>query len=417
MTAQKTPGTMGLVSILSISFVMMAFMATMPAMAALGAQFGAEYGQLLSLLSNGYVIAVVPVTLLSGWLTNSGRLKYRTATFIGSLLMLVGGVAPAVFHPSFEFLLIARLVFGVGLGLLTPLYNALILNFYSGNKQARYLGWTTLLMDFGGIIIQPLAGIIVDACGADGAGSGWYMHYWAYAMCIIPLVLSVFIPQPDTEAPAPSNDSPAADSSSVSPSAKEKLGAMAVIAGLFLLIVNLLNFPTMMYMSNVFIERSIGGAAAAGTTLSCVAIAGVFSGALYEKLFQWFKRLTPVVAFLFMACGAFLLYLASGLFMAMAGTCLFGFGFSMIIPACMTLVGICTPPSRVTLGTSIAMALMNLGGLVATPYLAVLEGIFGTGMPFYNAIFIVEALGFVLCAVILIIWNPYPKGFFGPKEK
>ncbi|MBQ6492234.1 MAG: MFS transporter [Atopobiaceae bacterium] len=413
MPDKKSPSSMNLAAILSISFVMMAFMATMPAMAALGVQFGAEYGTNLSLLSNGYVFTVVPVTILGGWLTNNGKLKYRTATFLGSLLMLVGGVLPAIVPGGFWYLFVCKLVFGVGLGLLTPLYNALIMNLYEGNEQARYLGWTTLLMDLGGIIIQNVAGRLVDGFGAGADGAGWYMHYWCYAIAVIPLVMSLFIPEPaPQEAPAAAADE--------APAAKESLGAYAIIAGIFLLLVNLLNTPANIYMTNVFIDRGIGGdtaASIAGTTLSCVAIAGVFSSALYEKIFNTFKRFTPVFAFALMAFGAFLLRIAPSAVVAMCGTTSFGLGFSLIIPACMTIVGVRTPPSRVTLGTSVAMALMNLGGLIATPYINVLTGMFGDGTSFYNSIFTVEAAGFVICALIFVLWNPYPEWLFGtPSE-
>lgn len=406
MSEKREPSTLGLTAILSISFVMMAFMATMPAMAALGVQYGEQYGSLLSLLSNGYIITVVPITLVSGWLTNSGRMKYKTATLWGSLLMLVGGMVTIFYHPGFWFLFFAKLVFGVGLGFLTPLYNALILNLYEGSKQARYLGWTTLLMDLGGILIQVLAGVLVDTFGAGADGNGWFMHYWAYAFAIIPLILSFFIPEPERD------QTSAMKSVSDAPKIREKMGAMAIIAGILLLIVNLLNFPTMMYMANLFIARGIGGdtaATAAGTTLSCFAVAGAFSGALYGTLFKAFKRFTPAMAFVFMAIGAIFIYFAGSMGVAVCGTIFLGFGFSMIIPACMSLIGMHTPMSRMTLATSIAMALMNLGGLIATPYLAVLGGIFGSGMEFLNAIFIIEAVGYGICAIILMIWNPYPK--------
>ena len=398
--SKRLPSNVGLMAILSISFVSMAFTATTPAMGALIAKFGAEVGQNVSLLSNAHILTLVPVTLLSGWFTNSGKLKFKTATLIGSLLMLIGGVGPAVLGEASTFIIIIifKLIFGIGLGLLTPLANALILNHYEGDKQARYLGWVTLLMNFGGILFQMLGGILVDA----NAASGWYMHFWAYALCFPPIILSFFIPEPETQAPAAASTN----------GPKEKIGAIVIIAGIFLFMINLFNYPVMMYMSALFGERMIGGEAAAttaATALSLFTVAGVVAGAVYGKLFGLLKRFILPTGFILMGIGGGLIYLAQDALLATVGCVFLGFGFSLIMPSFMSLVGMKTPPSRATMATSIVLAIMNLGAIVVTPYLSVLEGFVSTPLALYELILIIEVIGLISIGILFIFWNLYPK--------
>lgn len=401
--SKNSTGAVGLISIMSIAFVSMAFTSTTPAMAAIAAQFP-EAGQNISLLSNGYIITLVPMTILSGWLTNSGKLKFKTATMLGSFFMLLGGAGPAVIHGSFEIILVWKFIFGIGLGLLTPLANALILNLYEGNKQARYLGWVTLLMNFGGILFQMFGGILVDSFGAGAGGDGWYMHFWAYALCVVPLIFSFFIPEPEIQ-PNPV----AADGSA---GKKQPIGIFVVIAGVFLFLINLFNYPTMMYLASLFIERGIGGetaATAAATALSLFTVAGVVAGATYGTLFKILKRFILPAGYILMAFGAALIYFASDAIMATCGTIFLGFGFSLIMPSFMSLLGMKTHPTRTTIATSITMAIMNLGAIVVTPYLGVLVGITGDGLPLYNMILMIEMIGLALVGVIFIFWNLYPK--------
>lgn len=404
MMAKQKVGNLGLIAILSIGFVSMIFTSTTPAIAALAAQFP-EAGQNISLMSNGHIFTLVPMTLLAGWLTNSGKIKFKVATLVGSALMLIGGCGPALLHASFEIMVVWKLVFGIGLGLMTPLAQALVLNLYEGDKQARYLGWITLLMNFGGIIFQMSGGIIVDMFPTDG----WYMHWWVYIFSAVPLLLSFFIPEPERQAP----EVLAQDNAGTEAAAKKpSLGVFVWVAGGFLFLVNLFNFPVMMYMVSLFIERGIGGEAAAttaATALSLFTVAGVVAGATYGPLFKLLKRFVLPCGYVLMGIGAFLVFIADNAIVATIGCCCLGFGFSLVMPSFMSLLGMWTDPRRVTVATSITLAVMNLGALAVTPYLQVLEGAVGTGLPLYNTLLIASVIAWCASALVFFVWNPYKK--------
>ena len=75
------------------------------------------------------------------------------------ILFLAGGVAPA-FLNNFTTLLLSRAVFGIGIGLLSPLGNALVLGLFEGQERANMLGLGGVVMNLGGIAFQMLVGFL-----------------------------------------------------------------------------------------------------------------------------------------------------------------------------------------------------------------------------------------------------------------
>ena len=78
-------------------------------------------------------------------------------------------------------------------------------------------------------------------------------------------------------------------------------------AGLFA-IINLLNFPIMMNVSILFEIRSVGGTAAAATSLSMYTVAGCVAGFIFGKLFQIAQRWCLSIGFVVSGIGAVLVY-------------------------------------------------------------------------------------------------------------
>ena len=305
------------------------------------------------------------------------------------MIFLFGGVLPA-FVESFNMVLVGRAILGVGLGILSPLGNALILGLYDGQKQAKYLGYGTLLMNAGGIVYQMLGGQL--------AGMGWQAVFYGHLFGAIGLIMAFFIPEPEV--------SPVDANIQQTSSKKEKMtAAVFIIAGLFC-IFNILNYPVMMNLSLLFETKNAGDAAAAATALSMYTIAGCIAGFLYGTIFRILKRFTISAGYLLCAVGALLVYAGPSFIIMTLGLCCIGFGFSLLMPAGLGLVGIHTPPSTVAIGTSVVMALMNMGGFISTYYLQAVEAIMGNVI--YNSI-LIEIVVLAVLAVFFLIYNPYPR--------
>ena len=385
MAQERKVGALEVMAMLSLPLVSMGFSVVTPAMATLAEHF---VGKDVSWISTLPTLFVVIGTMIAGSIMGK-KVKYRTLAIVASFLYLVGGCAPALFD-NYMMTLVCRAILGFGLGLLSPLGNALIIGLYKGQKQAAMLGYGTLCMNAGGIVLQMLGGAL--------AGISWQMTFWGHAFSLIALVLAFFLPEPNLPEPSAHETS--------GTQKKEKMGSVVWILSSIFLCFNVLNYPIMMNVSVLFEMRDAGGPAAAATALSLYTVAGCLAGLVFGKLFQHAQRWCFTLGFALCGTGALLVYLCTINILMTLGLMMLGFGFSIIMPTGMAWLGIGTPPSTVALGTSIVMALMNLGAFASSIWLKILNAIFGETI--FSAI-MTEIIVFFAAAAVFVICNPFKQ--------
>ena len=169
---------------------------------------------------------------------------------------------------SFAFILVTRALVGIGLGLMAPLGNALIIGLYEGQKQAAYLGYGTLLMNGGGIILQMLGGALADI--------GWKTTFFGHLLGVISIVCLIFLPEPEK--------APVQQETGGKPAAKDKISPFVYAIAILFLLFNVLNYPVMLNMSLMFEMKGAGGATMAATALSLYTVAGCVAGFLLSLI-------------------------------------------------------------------------------------------------------------------------------------
>lgn len=381
MIEKRKISALSTASILTLFLISMGITVVTPGMATLAQHFA---GKDVSWISTLPTLFVVIATFAAGNLMGRG-VKYKTLAIISCLLYLVGGCAPGFFD-SYTGTLICRAVLGLGLGLMSPLGNALIIGLYDGQKQASMLGYGTLFMNAGGIILQMLGGSLAE--------SGWNYIFFGHAFCVIGLIMAFFLPEPERQAPAKEKTA----------GSKEKVSNTVWIIAILFMVFNVLNYPIMMNISVLFEVRNVGGAAAAATSLSLYTVAGCVAGLLYGRIFKIAQRWCLTLGYAFCGIGALLVYTGSAAVIMTIGLMMIGFGFSVIMPTFFAWTGMVTPPSTVALATSILMALMNLGGFLSSFWLKLLTAVAGESL--YSAI-IVEIVIFLATALFFIFYNPF----------
>ena len=140
------------IAVLSVFFVQMGIGTITPALASIAAAFPAIPFTTLLLVSTGAVLISVPATLISGRLAGN-VIKYKTLLIIGMVLFIFGGIAP-YFMTDFFAILAVRAIFGIGLGIVTPLGAALIIAFFDGEVRAQMMGFGNVAANVGGILFQ-----------------------------------------------------------------------------------------------------------------------------------------------------------------------------------------------------------------------------------------------------------------------
>jgi EmrB/QacA subfamily drug resistance transporter len=98
--------------------------------------------------------------------------------FIFSMLAFGVGTIICALSPSFQFLLIGRIVQAVGAGIMVPLINTALLMVFPPEKRGSAMGIYGLVICFAPAIGPTLAGIIIDR---------WNWHYLFYIL--IPIVV------------------------------------------------------------------------------------------------------------------------------------------------------------------------------------------------------------------------------------
>ena len=387
MEEKKVRGS-GLAAIMTLYFVSMAITVVTPAMATF-MEHWPDKAEYISYISTLPTLFIVIGTFLAG--TIMGRkIKYRTLAIIASVIALIGGVGPAFFD-SFELTLVCRAVMGFGAGLLAPLGNALIVGLYKGQKQASILGYGTLFMNAGGIVLQMLGGFL-----AGTGDRGWQMVFWGHALLIVAVIMSFFLPEPPKEEVV-------SDSGK-----KESMSKKIYVIAALIFLYNLFAYPIMLNMSTLFVQRNAGGPAVAATALSLYTVAGVVAGFVFGFLFKAVKRMVITLGMALCGLGFLLVYFGSSMIVMTVGLVIVGFGFSTFFPAFMAWMGMVTPPSTVAMASSLILACMNLGGFVASPYNSLLMSIFGADHFILPMILIAIVFDFAV-AVIFIFTSPFKE--------
>ena len=314
------------------------------------------------------------------------KMKYRTLAILSGFLYVIGGCAPALFD-NYAGMLVCRAILGFGLGLMAPLGNALIVGNYKGQKQASLLGYGTLFMNGGGIILQMLGGALADV--------NWQLVFWGHAFGLIGLFMAFFLPEPDAPAPAPE----AAKSGK-----KEKMGKTVWVIAILFVLFNVLNYPVMLNISGLFVARQAGTAATAATALSMYTVAGCVAGLVFGTVFKFAKRWCMALGYILCGLGALCVYVGQNAVIMTLGLILIGFGFSTIMPAFFAWVGVVTPASTVAGAISICMAFTNLGAFISTFWLQFLDLVFGESV--LSGIMI-EIVVFLIIGVIFLIYSPF----------
>lgn len=374
-------GFTGTLAMLSLTLMGLGSNAITPALATLAAHFE---GKDVSFIQTVATLSMVAGSLLAGSVMGK-RMKAKTLAVLGSLLCLVFGILPVCID-SFVMILLIRLVFGFAMGLIAPLGNALIMLHFTGDRQAKLIGWGTFAMNIGGIVFQMISGVLADI--------SWQLSFLGHSFFAVALVMSFFLPKEEL---------PEKDKLCNAQGKKEKLNWKAVgWIGIMILIFQTVNLSVMMSASAIFEVRNAGGAAVAAAALTAFSVAGMAAGMIFGEVFRKLKRFVFFLAFVCVALGAYVIFAGSAALVMGAGYALIGVGFNWQFAAFTGWVGIATPPSTIGIGTSVVLAMMNLGGFLSSFWMMFL----GYDL---TKILVADVVLCIVLAIVLLAVNPFGK--------
>lgn len=257
-------------TILSLSLLtVMSGAAVAPALARISAAFPMTHPTSIKLILTLPAVFIIIFSLLSGRLID--YMSKRRLLIFGLVIYLVGGVSGG-FADRFEFLLVARALLGIGVGLIMPLSTGLIADFYTGEERGKLMGYSTAASNFGGIIATLSSGLL--------AAYSWRYSFGVYGASLVVLLLVLFF------LPIPKAQSRRERKKSALPKAVYGWAACA-----FLLMLAFYAIPVNLA---IFLERnSLGGASSAGVAIAVVTASGFLAGLSFASVKKSHKRAFP----------------------------------------------------------------------------------------------------------------------------
>ncbi|MBB4689630.1 MFS transporter [Amycolatopsis jiangsuensis] len=357
------------VSLLSASLLLSEAGAVSPTLPYLTREFpGVSHSAVQSFVTMPALAGIV-ATLAAGALAAS--VGKRALMLAGVLLVVVGGVAPLALIPAGNFTVVmaARLLVGVGVGLLQPLTSSLNADFYRGRERGRMMGWQSSMVGIGNVVWSVAVAALMTF--------RWQAAFLVYLTALVIFTLLWrFLAEPEkVRSPVTAGEWQASSG---------RRGALlsgrrAIPSGTLPAAV-LMMFMTVGYQALIVAvpflavdERHLTDGAGVSLVMTSSGVASIVAGIAFGFVFSRLRVWTVTTGLVFLTAGLVCAGVAHDLVVLHAGAVLTGLGFGSYMPFAIT-----TMNEQATLKTSaLVTAVLYTGasiGVFAAPYFFTLTG-------------------------------------------
>lgn len=318
----------------------------------------------------------------------------KKVLYVAIVFLFVGGIIPA-FYGDIYAILVCRLIFGVGYGLIMPLASAFIIELFIGNERDAMMGFKSATGAAAGVIYQTLSGYL--------AAVDWRYSFLCYLL-IIPIAILMVIKLP--EVPVKKN----VETSLESGAAKPKLQPWTWVMISLNIFLQIAAFSFMTNMAIVISQTKIGTPAHTGLVMSTFTGVTFLTGLAYFAVAKVFKRITLPMAVGLWGVALVVLLNANSLTLFFIAAVIFGMGWGLFNPYYNLMVADSVDKASGNLAISWYYSFAGIGQFlspIALAWVAKLLGITGPKAqwtlsgPFLLAAFVIM--------VIFIIFNKSKK--------
>lgn len=314
-----------------------------------------EAGQtkVIAYLISAPCLVVILVTLVTGKLMDS--IPKKTLMIAGVLFWLIGGVLP-YFMESLGLILVMRLIFGIGVGIVQSLCPALVVeNFEVPAERAKVMGNMTAFQMLGAVFFSLVSGNL--------GRISWNIAFLVHLIAIVSLIAAITcIPYKQPVKTKTSGE-------------KLKFQPTAMMwvwcAAFFIYMSGAQTYAN--FTSSIITERGLGGSVAAGYSLACFAFGGFIMGFIFGKIADICKKLTLTVGCVVLSASFLIMTFASNLPTSYVGAFICGLAFSICMPCILNGAGGAVSQSSSGMAVSIATCMQN-AGMTVCPYIVMAGG-------------------------------------------
>lgn len=297
-------------TIISISMTtVMAGAAISPALGVIAEAFSEASSTTIKMMLTAPSIAIIPFTFIASFLTT--KLPKKTIILLALCLFLIGGVG-AQFMPTMGLMILFRLILGAGVGLLMPLSQSLIYDYFTGEERTQMMGYNSAFSNFSGIATMLVAGWLARFC--------WRYAFYVYAIGILVFILILlFLPKGEIKKVKQNEE-------------KSKLPISILGYALALGAIMLAYYSVATNIALYLKQSDLGGSVLAGIIVSLTTFGGMVTSLLLVQLVSILKKFLVPVMLLFMSIVFLLLAFTNSIPIVMLSVCFVGFGQGSLFP-------------------------------------------------------------------------------------
>lgn len=332
-------------SLLSLSFLLVSTFSISPALPQMIHYFkqeGYSSSQVEALMSYPSLMILLLV-LISPWLGR--RLSNRLMISMGLILLAVGGTLP-LFTQSYRLIVIARLLLGIGIGLINAKAITLISERFSGRDRVKMLGLRGSTEVMGSAILTLLAGQL--------SRFGWSKVFAIYSLAVIVLGLYwLFVPEGDFH-----KESALEEGKSLTPTQWLFTIGMATYAG-FVIVTNSINTLRIPVLVD---QMNWGTPTQSSFILSSMMLMGILAGLLFSRFLALLKDYFMMAVLVILGVGLLLMWQANSVILLSLGALTTGLVYSLGVTYAFHILTEKLPRHSLSLATTIILVGCNLGG-------------------------------------------------------
>ena len=320
----------------------------------------------ITLINNVPNLCAVFCTLLAGMLVNR-VVPLKTMILFGVAFHCIGGVLPVFLGESIYLVLLSRVVFGVGYGVMQGICVSMTFKLITNERLRDHaIGWSVSAQYAMNMFAQIAVGYLVMI--------QWNYSFFIYLWSVIPfIIVAIFCPK----FPLDKNDRSAigGEESIANETLGQTLKALPPVVWIFSIIVALYMVCNMgsifLNLSNI-IQTKLGyDPSSIGYAMTFYSISTIVGGLIYGIMVKYTKHFTLFIASVITGVGILMFATAPNYVMVCVALFVAGLGGTMIIPACQSVYGHYVPKHRAFVASSVSMCCVNIGAFMSTPYIAV----------------------------------------------
>ncbi|MDR1917297.1 MAG: MFS transporter [Synergistaceae bacterium] len=306
----------------------------------------------------------------------------KTAVLTGIAINGISGAA-VYWLESYTAIMASRVVFGVSLGIISPLCVSVVSEYYSGEKRAAMIGIKTAVQNAFAVAFGFLGGML--------AANAWRMSYLLYLVALpIFFIVLFFMPKKPSIKSARAGE-------------KIHLTRTAMYCCFYILLFWLFLQVFSTNSSMLVSAREFGDASDAGFGVSIYQIAGTISALSFSAAYKILRRFTLPVASAITAAGLMIIGGSNSLGAFYCGSALAGAGLSLCTPKLSLDMFSSLNSSSRTLGIGILMSFMYTGQFLSPLILNPISD----GTP--QSRFYIASAGLIAMTVIVGVQNVLHK--------